>query len=70
MGVYMKNYFEEMKSFYNFVSSNFTYYKKRKMKKRTQAVMPENKLKTKVEEKAKNKTQKRKAKVAHIRKVS
>ncbi len=66
----MKNYFEEMKSFYNFVSSNFTYYKKRKMENRTQTVTPKNKLRTKVDKKAKNKTQKRKAKVAHIRNVS
>jgi ribosomal protein L13E len=64
----MRNYFEEVKSFYNFVSSNFTYYKKRKMKNRTQAVMPKNKVKTKVDEKAKKR--KRKTEVTPIRKVS
>jgi hypothetical protein len=40
------------------------------MENRTQAVTPKNKLRTKVDKKAKNKTQKRKAKVAHIHKVS
>jgi hypothetical protein len=70
MGVHMGNYFEEVKSFYNFVSSNFTYYKKRKMKKRTQAVTSKNKLNTKVDDKAKNKIQKPKAKVTPVRKVS
>ncbi|MDA8793427.1 hypothetical protein N9N67_09280 [Bacteriovoracaceae bacterium] len=66
----MKNYFEEVKNFYNFVSSNFTYYKKIKMKKQIQTVMPKNKVKTNVDEKSKNGNRKRKVKVNHIRNVN
>lgn len=66
----MRSYIEEVKDFYKFVSSNFTYYKKRKVKKRTKAVMPKSKVKTKMDEKATSKNRKRKAEVTPIRKVN
>ncbi|MDA8793323.1 hypothetical protein N9N67_08755 [Bacteriovoracaceae bacterium] len=66
----MRKYLKEVKDFYKFVSSNFSDYKRKKVKSLNQAVIPKRKAKTKVDAKVKNRNRKRKVEITPIRRVN